>query len=199
MPEELEHKVTRWIHPHTMLFRASLDMLEKAKQTSTDKDRFNYCLASMLFSAFCLEGFLNYVGYQKLDSWKHVEKLSPEQKLFLLCEVIDYSLDKGRRPFQTFGEIFGFRNGVAHPKPELLESTHWMDWQSSFEGKLPPKPDAKARWLSLCTIETANRFLEDTREIAEVLCRIAGIVGGPFPPGDFTMSTFVYAVLEDDE
>ncbi len=153
----------REIFPHAYFLNASWDALEKGKRF---KEGSSYSfLASMLFTAFALEAYLFEVGEEKLfDDWKAIEYgKSPGEKLQLLCDSGKYQLDLSKRPFQTFTEIFKFRNHAVHAKPEKIEKDI-VDLDERGRPKLP-----KSKWLEKCNLQNATRYYEDTDKMVITL------------------------------
>lgn len=177
-------EVKRDVFPHVYLELASLDALERGKQTQGGR-LFNYDLmTSMLMTAFCLEAFLNYLGHKTLQVWEEIERLGPEQKLSLLAEIIGYEVDDSRRPFQTFKRITKFRNSVVHAKPDFEKESHSDDkteqeLENLIESNVISKPLPKSDWVEeyvqQCTVENAERFCEDMQVMIEELSSCAGI------------------------
>jgi hypothetical protein len=78
-------------------------------------------LASLVFSAFTFEAFLNHIGEYLFTSWPELErKLSHRAKLALISEKLDLNIDYGKLPWQIIPKLFGFRDKVAHGKNEML-------------------------------------------------------------------------------
>lgn len=79
--------------------------------------------ASLVFRAFALEAFLNWLGQQLLPHWKYLERLKPKEKLDVLAELVHVKPDYGSRPWQIVDHLFSFRNDIAHGKPEAPTSS----------------------------------------------------------------------------
>lgn len=43
--------------------------------------------ASLVFRAFALEAFLNWLGYHLMPHWQYLERLKPREKLDLLTDL----------------------------------------------------------------------------------------------------------------
>ena len=60
------------------------------------ENKLSNCMTSMLFSAFCLEAFLNHLGEQKLSFWSSLkEKLNPREKLDVISDVLGFKPNFG--------------------------------------------------------------------------------------------------------
>jgi hypothetical protein len=79
-------------------------------------------LSSIVLTAFAFEAYLNHVGPQVLSCWGSLERLSPNSKLYLLCETLKVRLPgaTGERPLETISELFKFRNTLAHGRSETI-------------------------------------------------------------------------------
>ncbi len=142
--------------------------------------QFYSAQASIVFSAFTHEAFLNTLGAKIIKDWPDYEYDSPEKKLNLICERIGYKPNKGGRPYQTLKRLFRFRNLIAHGREETIR----------IEGKVVPKKEKggyldaiEGEWEKYCTVNNARRAYDDVREIAVDLCNNAGILkfaGSPF-------------------
>jgi hypothetical protein len=163
------------VRAYAVLRVASWHALEQA--TNTESGRFYNCMTSMLFSAFCLEAFLNHVCEGEIDHWQMVERcLRPDEKLDLLSTLFGYPIDYGRRPFQTFGSIFQFRNLLAHAKTEYLGDEYE---EVLTELEWPTEPEMpQTEWEMLCNLDMAQRFVDDTKEMLVILGEKAGLEPG---------------------
>jgi hypothetical protein len=69
--------------------------------------------ASLIFRAFCLEAFLNWLGQQLVPHWKYLGQIKTLQKLELLADLVKVEPDYGSRPWQIVKLLFEFRNTVC--------------------------------------------------------------------------------------
>ena len=158
-PTEFTRKDT--VFPHVHFIDASAFFFEQAK-IREDGQELNI-MASIIFCAFSLESFLNCMGRNKVNRWDILEKsLSPKQKLDFLTEGFSEKIDFGKSPFQSFTTIFKFRNSLAHAKMESFEGTVSLD-------------DSITDWEKLCTIENAEKFCNDTKDMIYKLIEYAGL------------------------
>lgn len=112
-------KLEREVKTFWDLNHASFVMLDLAK---TVKEGSYYSLmASILFSAFTFEAYLNHLGSIKIKHWDEIERISVLSKYSVLCKEFDIQVNKGGRPFQTIKKLFEFRNSIAHGKSEILK------------------------------------------------------------------------------
>jgi len=111
---------SKTVYTHVYLNIVAEEALNRAK--TTEEGSFYSCMTAELFSAFCLEAYLNHLGSQKIPYWESVEKkLGPREKLGIICYEIGLKPDFGSRPFQSFRVLFQLRNSLVHGKTEYLE------------------------------------------------------------------------------
>jgi hypothetical protein len=142
-------------------------------QTAKDHEAgSNYCrISAVAFSAFAIEACLNHIGEAKLPFWGIVEpKLPWRAKLDLIVTHFGIATDTGKRPFQTLGDLFKFRDRIAHGKTTTEAKSY--EYRGNCEedfGSLDPD------WLKkFWSDEAVERVLEDTRQIIELLHTKAG-------------------------
>lgn len=133
-------------------------------------------MASLIFTAFTLEAYLNHVGQHIFICWDDLEQLSPQKKLNVVVEKLELKKDDSKRPFQTIKELFKFRNAVAHGKDVTLTSEEEIRITGSRLDEHMRKP-LEAEWKKYCTLDNAKRAREDVESIAKNLQELANIPG----------------------
>ncbi len=162
---------TRDVYTFNVLFNGSNHTLRLAQER--EEGRFYYCMFSMLSAAFAVEAYLNHLGQDRFGEkeWERIERgMNPESKLRVLAKLINYNLDFGRRPCQTFPEMFNYRNLIVHAETESLTFEEGQVYDS-IDG--PTEPETK--WEQKTTLETAERFYEDAMELVRQLHEAAGL------------------------
>jgi hypothetical protein len=143
---------------------------ELAQRPDEQSGRLSNCMTCMLFSAFCLEAYLNHLGEKKISYWDSLKrKLSPIDKLNVLADVLGFKPDIGRRPYQTFKSIFKLRDLLVHGKTETLIYEREFVLESD-----EPISSPIAEWEQHISLENATRFLDDTKAIIYDLNERAG-------------------------
>lgn len=164
MKKKVKVKTDKTVYTFAYLRAAGWRALEEAKQS--EKGRFYKCMTSQLFSALCLEAYLNHIGKEILPYWEKVErKLGPKEKLEIISHEIGLKINYGKRPFQTFEAIFKLRNLLVHGKTEYTNVIH--EEMLLEEGEEPTI--SQINWQNDVNIETANKFLDDSKEILKFL------------------------------
>jgi hypothetical protein len=126
---------------------------------------------SMIFSAFTVEAFLNHIGASVTTFWSSVERrLSPPEKLEVLGKLFGLRFDYSTRPFQTFRQMFRFRDALAHGKTESITEDRIQLLRAGERPKLPA-----TAWEKEMTMKNAQVFFEDTRAIWLILAKEAGV------------------------
>ena len=157
MRQKVKVEASKTVYTYSYLNHAAANALVQAR--STKEGQFYICMTAELFSAFCLEAFLNHIGSEKLPYWESIErKLGPKEKLIVICHEIGLTPDFESRPFQSFNLLFQLRNSLVHGKTEYIEK---VDEQLLAEGEDPILPEAK--WKSLISIDKANQFYKDMK------------------------------------
>ena len=76
---------------------------------------------SPLFSAsLAVEALVNAVGSRMVPDWRKFEGLRPHEKIDLLVIQLGVFRDATKEPWTTLQYLGGFRNDIAHPKPEEI-------------------------------------------------------------------------------
>ena len=148
------------------------------------------CTASVIFSAFTLEAYFNYLGEIIIPTWSDCEKLRPLEKL---ADKIRIHLDYSRPPFQSCKIIFKIRNSLAHGKTETLTKKDIQIISDDFTPDLP-----QTKWQKLITIKNAERFLLDTQAMIEFLHDASGVSFNPLFVPEIG-GWFIIPVNENDE
>jgi hypothetical protein len=140
--------------------------------------------ASLIFRAFALEAFLNWIGPHLIPHWKYLERLTPREKLDLLADIIQVKPEYGARPWQIVKDLFDFRNALAHGKSENVASEGYEDLKEILESG---KQDlVLTKWENFVTESNAIRAQEDVEKIATILYEKANLKhDGPRGPFSF--------------
>ncbi|RPI71772.1 MAG: hypothetical protein EHM45_23100 [Desulfobacteraceae bacterium] len=150
--------------------------------------------ASIVFSAFTHEAFLNSLGPKIRKDWQEFDRVRPAEKLYAICETLKYEPNKGARPYQTLNGLFWFRNFIAHGREEKVMANGEL---LSSRERSEDFDTIEADWEKYCSLVNARNAYEDVRIIAEDLCERAGVKRFvQFPFG--TIASGVYQVEKVD-
>jgi hypothetical protein len=140
--------------------------------------------ASLVFRAFYVEAFANWIGQHLIPHWSYLERLKPREKLDLLTDLIHVTPDYGSPPWQIVRDLFAFRNYLAHGKPENLTAESTEDVNEFLDGKLGHL--AKTKWEQFSTEANAVKAKGDVEQIAQLLYDKANVKhDGPRGPFSF--------------
>lgn len=184
MPEPKLATVTkdREVRTHAYLLHTSSCLLKKGQEQEAGS--FHQFMGSLVFAAFTLEAYLNWLGDKLFPHWTYLERLSPKEKLELISDQLKMNVENGKRPWQTLIRLFKFRNDIAHAKREknvVTETVEPID--EHLNEKLGKRDNTEIE--RFCTRENAERALEDIRQILEILHAAADLKDdlGPFSRG----------------
>lgn len=108
-------------------FLAASNLLDLAR--STEEGNFYWSMASLVFSAFAYEAFLNEVGPRVVSApeWGKINRASWKRKHEAVYAALKLNADNSA--IAVLSEIFEFRNRMAHGREEevLLDSCHVAD------------------------------------------------------------------------
>ncbi len=88
---------------------------------------------------------------------------------------IDIDIDKGKRPFQSFGELFKFRRFIVHGRSETIME---KGIQRLSENDDPILPDTE--WQRMVSLESTKMYLDDSKKMVEVLYEGSELDFDPF-------------------
>ena len=160
-------------YPYIYLQEASYFSLEKVK--AEEEGSFFKLMGSMLFSAFCMEGYINFLGEKEIPRWNKIERnLGRDGRLSKLLLKIGMNPCISRRPFKTYTELFVFRDSLVHSRVTQLAITGSL----RSPGQRLPKP--LPEWETLINQKTAQRFIDDTTRIIKMMHKAAGYNRDPF-------------------
>ena len=167
----------RDVRIHANLWHTSMCLLERGQEQ--ERASFHQFMGSLVFTAFTLEAYLNWLGEKLFPHWKYLERLNPKEKLEVISDRLGVKVELGGRPWQVMKDLFNFRNDIAHGKPETLATEKVEQIDDDFDEKLG-RPD-QTRWERCCTRENAERAREDVGQMLETLHLAAKIEDpGPF-------------------
>jgi hypothetical protein len=166
---------THSVFTYVRLHEAAKCVLEQAE--ATEEGRFYHCMCSNVLSAFCIEAYLNHICEKLVPYWNDELKkdISVRNKLTIICGHLNLTLDFSCRPFQSWDDIFAFRNQLAHGKSENIS---YHGTQTIRDDELPKYP--KTWWEECSNIVTAKRWLADTESMVTKIHEAAGKGGAPF-------------------
>lgn len=160
-------------YTYVFLHEASYYSLQDA--IAKEEGSFFKLMSSMLFSTFCIEGYLNFPGENIISGWRQKErKLGRDGRLQELLQVLVIKPNIDRRPFKTYKELFTFHDELVHSR--VINTT--MTGTPRSTAQRPPKP--LSEWEKLINQKTAQRFFDDSSHIIRTMNQKAGFDRDPF-------------------
>lgn len=163
----------RIVRTYAELWHTSSCLLKRGQENK--KASFHQFMASLVFTAFSLEAYLNHIGAQIFTCWNDLERLSPKEKLNVIAERINVEVNYGRRPWQIMINLFGFRNDIAHGKSVTIKSEEIIPLINHNEDDI--HNFLRTNWEKFCTEKNAVRAREDVNNIIETIHEASGIKG----------------------
>jgi hypothetical protein len=149
-------------------------------------------IATLLFTAFSFEAYLNHIGLKRFKTWMRLEKLPVLAKLDVVCESVGVTFNPGARPLKSIRELFQFRNQLAHGRNETVGTSELRNVdgvQGVLDWGIP-----KAKWEKIITHANVKRIRDDVEKAILKLHAAADPDGDPpFSPS----VTSITATLED--
>jgi hypothetical protein len=159
-------KKKRKHRPHAEHYEAARVFCANAEKNQADSGL--QLQASLLFSAFCIEAYLNLMGSTCLRYWDEIDKAPVLAKLRLLMAEFRVHFEEGKRPLQTVSDLFRYRNWMAHSKAGLIEEEKEIKNEDDIEDAvlfdLP-----RHKWEKFVTRQKAKQCLEDVAAVIGAL------------------------------
>jgi hypothetical protein len=165
----------RTVTMYVEMWDASKILLARAERDTTG----NYwvLMSVLVLTAFTFEAYLNHIGPKLFTSWNVLERLSPLEKLEIVCEKLGMSLPPGKPPRQSLVRLFKFRNDLAHGKNEILSTNDLRDNNDNVDAFLGERP--KAGWEKMITWASVTRVRGDVEKVIRELNAAADPDGDP--------------------
>lgn len=133
------------------------------KESENSQDNlFHSSMSCIIFSAFTMEAFLNYMGSCVFDFWEELERhLTSVNKLNVICSQLKIHSDFSERPFQSFVKASNLKNYLNQGKIDSYSST------------IAPSSAASGRpeWEKQCNPLEARKIYDDMLQIMTILDR----------------------------
>lgn len=154
----------REVKTYTEMWHTSKCLLERGIENP--KGSFHQFMASLVFTAFTLEAYLNHIGPKLFDNWHDLERLKPCEKLNTVLEKLQINTDYGKRPWQVMRVLFRFRNDIAHGKSEVVRTNSKVPIRKHSENDFG---FVKTKWEKYCTMANAQKAREDVENIVKTI------------------------------
>lgn len=176
MAKDAIYKGRREVRTFVDLNHGSKVLLDKSLEEP--KGSYYTTMGALLLRAFTFEAYLNHLGSQKFNFWTEIESIKVLDKYAVLCKHLAITPNFSKRPYQTLGTLFKFRNAIAHGKSTILEEEKEVSSRSQRHAHTP-----KAHWEEYCTEDNASRAEKDVTAVIKELHVAAGLGDYPFIHG----------------
>lgn len=176
MAKDAIYSGTRQVRTYVDLRHTANVMLGKAEEDI--RGSHHTIMASILFTAFTFEAYLNHIGEQHLGCWGEKESIRVLDKYKTICEALGLKPDWSQRPYQTLKLLFKFRNSIAHGKSKEIKKTKVVSRESN-----PHEHAPKTFIEEQCSIPNSQRFMEDIDTIVKEIHISAGLGDYPYVGG----------------
>ena len=160
----------REVKTYAEMWHTSRCLLEKGLEVP--KGSFHQFMASLVFTAFTLEAYLNHIGPKVFRSWDDLERLGPREKLNVIAERLQVDINYGKRPWQVMRQLFGFRNDIVHGKSEVVKIRNVVPIHKYSDDRFGDF--ARTAWEKYCTGENARKAREDVEKIVHAIYEAGG-------------------------
>lgn len=169
MTSRIQISKERKLITYSDFWNTSRFLLENGQRN--EQGAYYQFLASLTFSAFTFEAFLNHIGEHLFNSWPDLErKLSHRGKLSLISEKLEFKVEYDRLPWQIIPKLFGFRDKVAHGKNEMIRIEKTVPHDDNYEKLM--HEFLFSDWQNFATEKNA---VEVRKHLEEIMNRIFGL------------------------
>jgi hypothetical protein len=166
------YSIRRTIYTYSYLRDISIYFLNQARKDHKHRD-YNL-ISSILYSTFCIEGYINYIGRIQISNWKKIERsLGRRKRLEKVMNSVRITYNFEQRPYNTYLNIFNFRDALVHSEVIKLSKSGTQEKVTD----IPPMPVAV--WENLLTLKRARMIIYDTGRIIKKIHKNAGFHNDP--------------------
>ncbi len=171
--QHISTTTTRDVRTFSLLWNTSRVLLQKGLEEEAGS-AYQF-MASMIFSAFTLEAYLNHVGAKLLPAgWQEHQWLGPMDKLQLIAKTVRVAVHPGRRPWQGAKKLLDFRNALAHGRTETITKSSQVPLAHAPANMFL----LKTKWEKQFTKSSAERGQEDVTTIIQLIHEAAKVDAG---------------------
>jgi hypothetical protein len=171
--EKVSVATEREVITYSHMWHTSECLLKTGQEQDTLS--FHQFMASLVFTAFTLEAYLNHVGSKLLPCWEYLERSKPpKEKLSLIAKHLGVTVTYGTRPWKVMSELFEFRNTIAHGKSITFKPPVKVVSLEEHEADVSM---AKTKWELFCNRKNAERARGDVEQMVLILHKAAEAAG----------------------
>ena len=188
MPKDALYTSEREVKTFVDLFHGSRLLFEKSREEEIGS--FFTRMSSFILLAFTFEAYLNDLGNKKIEQWKDIERESVSQKYEILSRELNIELKTDKKPYQTFKQLFKFRDSIAHGRSEIIKEE--KDVSSKID--ILSHNQKQTIWEKYCTEKNLITAFDDIESIILELNKAADLGDDPFISG----MTFSSVILKSN-
>jgi len=170
MSRQVRTIVDREVKTYAEMLDISWHALEATK--AVPGSAYQFYMASLVFTAFSLEAYLNHIGPKVFKTWADLERLGPREKLNIIAEKLSLELDFGRFPWQEMKYLFEFRNDIAHGKTSIQRHSSVASLETHRDRNLDDF--VQTRWEKYCTPKNSVRARKNVKEMIRAIDAASG-------------------------
>lgn len=130
----------------------------------TEQNPFHSAMSCIIFSAFTMEAFLNYVGSCVFDFWDELERhLTSVNKINVICSQLKIRPDFSDRPFQSLEQAFNLKYYLNQGRIDSYSRTISLSSAASACGQ--------DEWEKQCNPADARKIYDDMLQVMDILGR----------------------------
>jgi hypothetical protein len=168
--KRVEIKKEREVNTYAELWDTSHCLLKKGQED--ERGCTHQFRASIVFTAFTMEAYLNHIGPKIFNCWKDLEFLSPVKKLNVIAEKLKVPVNYGKRPWQIMKDLFPLRHKIAHGKSSKINEEKCIPVEDYDEEEM--YAFIQTDWEKKSTADYASRAIDDVKNIITILQNAAG-------------------------
>jgi hypothetical protein len=146
---------------YTVLCHTAQHLLDHAKHYESGS--LLQIKASVVFSAFTFEAYLNHVGSEEIPFWNEIERIPYKKKLRVIAAQLGLTLDTSRPLLHTVFELFRLRDILAHGRTTEFSEPYETDAEPAFDSAWNILP-----WEKL-TMEDGECYLAAVTQAIELI------------------------------
>jgi hypothetical protein len=128
-------------------------------------------ISCLVFMAFSVEARFNFLGFKLVDGWD--EQKAYMKKIKKVVKALKVHADYNARPYVTLGDLYIFRNTLAHGKP--LQIREEKELIGTYNELQRGRNNLKPEWEKNVTEQFVSRCYEDTEAIWTSLLASSGL------------------------
>jgi hypothetical protein len=172
-PLSVSVAVEREVITYSHMWYTSECLLKRGQEQEAHS--FHQFMASLVFTAFTLEAYLNHVGPRLLQCWEYLERhQNPLDKLKLIGTHLGVTVNYGIRPWKIVRDLFEFRNAIAHGKSITFRPPVEVVSLEEHETDISM---ARTKWELFCTQNNAESARADVEKMVLILYEAAKAAG----------------------